>query len=155
MKHYQLKNNSNYNFNGIYLRKATRIDVFAVRLDSISRRTTIDNAEDFYFKYSLDKFEQEKTLDLKVDYKEEKFEDEKEMLKINGELDSFVKQILKNKDQYLLKPIIKKDDKLSDHCNLEDELANLSFNERTTSLKNNKKLLFPDFISLRATLRYI
>ena len=145
---HKLKNDS------VTFDRPIRLGAFAVKKNSLKKRTLVDNAEDYHLKFAFDKLKEAKALDLKIDHKEEKFEDDREVLKINGELDAFLKQILKNKDQYLYK----KEVKVSGNS-LEDKLAGLSINKSCKTGKQRifssaeDKILFPDFISLYATLR--
>ena len=113
-----------YEIDQVKFRRPTRLGSYAVKKGLNFQKTTVENKEDFYVKYSKKKFEKFKKLDLK-----DGFEDRPpdEIFHGNGRIDELLEWILLNRHLFLLK----------------DE-----------SLLNNKKLskLNTDFVSFRGTL---
>lgn len=126
--------------------KPTRISAFAVKLNANGARTLVDNPNDYQLKYTLDKFDELESVYLE-DYKEETDEtaDKPQLLKINGEIDAFLGQILKNRTAFLSRPVgpVRTTAKKPTAADLGDGLVNLSLNDR--------KLLAFDFVGLRST----
>ena len=144
-------------FFGNVLKKPIRLDTFAVQTYGSKGSKLIDNPEMCYFKYSLDKKKlANEKLDLKVDC-DEKLEIDEDTLQIHGELDTFLEQILKNRDRYLLRqpgsslasdPPVQPD--AEPLGNLSRNLSEMRLSSGRT--ESGRKLLATDFVALRATL---
>lgn len=139
----------------VFFSRPIKIGSFVVQLNSWKDRSLVDNVEDYYFKLLKGKIEKFKEQNECLDLNEElELDDGKDMLKIDGELDVFLQQILTNKNDYLLKqskPMrtsegSSKDNNLS---NLEEGMSKMNLNKR--NIKKGSKLLWADFIGLRAT----
>lgn len=96
-----LKENKNYLHN--YFQSPIRSGAFAVKLNVDKARALAGPPEEFYFKFSLDKFNYEGQLDLKPS-EGERLANDQEILKINGDLKPILDYILANKHAYLFRP---------------------------------------------------
>lgn len=152
MKNFELQKKKYFGNN--VLRKPIRLGCFAVTSHGAERHSLNDNPESCYYKYSLDKEKlSNEHLDLKVAC-EEKLEKEEDVLKLNGELDVFLGQILKNKDKYLLNQAGSSQASGPPTNQGSESLDNLMGGMRLNSgdAESDAKLLATDFVALRATL---
>lgn len=142
-------------FGSNVLKQPIRMGAFAVRKLGPVNNELVDNPEDFCFKYTLDKEKlANEHLDLKVDC-EEKLENDEDILKLNGELNVFLQQILKNKEKYLnaSASVSGQSTKANSESGPGDDLMGRMSEMRLDPRgQPGGKLLATDFVALRATL---
>lgn len=151
----QLKiKNSLLKLDSVRLDSPLKIGNFAVKNNCYERRELIDNQDDYFFKYTLHELKGKKSFDLVVNW-QDVFDKEEEVLRLNNELDAFLKYILNNKSKFLnykhLKISSSKKDNKNEPLSLEEQLAKLTI---VNSVKSNRRIRY-DFIALRATLAVI
>lgn len=136
------------NFYHNYFANPVRVGAFAVKLNFDQARTLHGKPDEFYYKYSLNKFENERRLDLKTS-EEERLVNNLEVLKINSDLKPMLDYILMNKQDYLFQP--RNPPQLP-------RSSNTAFRSFTPIRpirpirRRKRKILNSDFVSFRSTM---
>lgn len=94
---YRLSNE--YEKDQVNFRRPDRLGSYAIK-KSLTGKTMLDNAEDFYAKYSLKQFERLKRLDLKDGFDQRP--DDRIMSSENHRIDELLRWIVMNKRLFLL-----------------------------------------------------
>jgi len=159
--------------------KPLKLGQFVVKNNTTDENETVENVEDFYLKYTMEKFEEgENNLNLGVT-EDEKLIDEKAVLKRSTDLNTFLRQILKRKEMYVTKPKSNKEEsaaanqKEAQSTGRQDETSATTEKDESTAEKDEatskidsklagemknlelksrpRKLLYTDFVGLRST----